>query len=80
MKPRTSQMLDVKKLKNFGYLEKKRSFQEVTISDFFDEINLESSFQHQDQIKKNQEKKDLSRSDSNCRVIQVSFINETCLQ
>ena len=56
------------------------SFQEVTISNFFGETNLESPFQHQVVIKKKPRKKDLSKSDNNCGDIQISFMNKNHLQ
>ena len=46
---------------------------------FFGETNPESLFWQQDGIKKKQEKKDLSRRDSNCKGIQVSFTNQKSL-
>ena len=47
-------------------------FQEVIISNFFGEANPESPFQHQDGIKNKLKKKDLKRSNSNCKGIRVS--------
>ena len=53
----------------------------VTISNFFNETNMESPLQHQDGIKKKLRGKDsLQKAIVITGRIQVNFINRNCLQ